>query len=169
MALPTQRIRDEHAALWPRIQQFRQTASQAGDLPSDQLKAAIEEAYLFLENRVIPHARAEDQVLYPVIARIVGSDLATRGMTRDHVEVGTLANELGLLRVELSEDEEPPREVVEEARRILYGLYALIKGHIDKEEEIFLTLVDANISEAETRPIFDRMDAVSKQNRFQVA
>ncbi len=167
MPLPTERLRNEHNALLPNIEELKLVAHDVATAPADELRDALEEAYLFLENKLIPHARAEDQVLYPVIARILGSDKAMIGMTRDHVEVGTLANELGILRVELV-DSEPTVEQKREIQSALYGLYALIKHHFAKEEELYLPILDRNLTEEECGRLFEELDAVSTNTRFQV-
>lgn len=169
MTLPTQKLRDEHAHLLPEIEKLRIVADEIDTAPPDELRDALEGAYLFLENHLIPHARAEDRVLYPAVARVLGSEHATETMTRDHVEVGTLANELGVLRVELVDDEEPTRNVRSEARRVLYGLYALVKAHFAKEEEIYLPLLDRTMTAAEFERLYEAMEAVSRDSRFQVA
>ena len=168
MTLPTQRLRDEHAGLLPNIECMKQLAHDVITAPADEVRDGLEEAYLFLEHKLIPHARAEDRVLYPVIARMLGSDRAMLGMTRDHVEVGTLSNELGILRVELVDDEEPPTETKQEIQRVLYGLYTLIKHHFAKEEELYLPLLDGNLSEEETMKLFQEMERVSRNSRFQI-
>jgi iron-sulfur cluster repair protein YtfE (RIC family) len=169
MTLPTQKLRDEHAGLLPDIEKLRRLADELETAPPDDLRVGLEDAYLFLENHLIPHARAEDRILYPEVARLLGSPRATDTMTRDHVEVGTLANELGVLRVELVEEDEPTHEVRNEARRVLYGLYALLKVHFAKEEELYLPVLDRNLTEDEFNRLYESMGAVGRDTRFQVA
>jgi hemerythrin-like domain-containing protein len=168
MALPTQRLRDEHASFLPHVESLKTTAVDMARAPVAELRPALEDAYLFLENHLMPHARAEDQVLYPEVARLLGSEKSTASMTRDHVEIGTLANELGILRVELVDDEEPARELLDEIRRVLYGLHALIKAHFAKEEELYLPLIDGNLTEDQAEVLFDAMGAIGKHQRFSV-
>lgn len=168
MTLPTQRLRAEHAELLPKVEALKDLAHDVGVAPIDELRRGLESAYLFLENDLIPHARAEDQVLYPAIARILGSEKAMQGMTQDHVEVGTLANELGVLRVELVDDEEQAAELLREIRRVLYGLYALLKHHFAKEEDIYLPVIDRDATEGEAASLMDAMEAVSRNSRFSV-
>jgi iron-sulfur cluster repair protein YtfE (RIC family) len=168
MTLPTQRLRDEHAGLLPNIESLKQLAHDVVTAPADELRDGLEEAYLFLEHKLIPHARAEDRILYPAIAKVLGSGRAMEGMTREHVEVGTLSNELGILRVELVDDEEPATELKHEIQRVLYGLYTLLKYHIAKEEELYLPLLDGNLSEEETTKLFEEMERVSRDSRFQI-
>ena len=169
MTLPTQKLRDEHAHLLSGVEELRVVADNIDTTPAEELREALEDAYLFLENHVIPHARAEDRVLYPAVARALGSPHATDTMTRDHVEVGTLANELGVVRMEVVDDQEPPPAVRREARRVLYGLYALVKVHFAKEEEIYLPLLDRTMSAGEFNQLYEAMEAVGRDSRFQVA
>jgi iron-sulfur cluster repair protein YtfE (RIC family) len=84
----------------------------------------IEEAYNFLTHHLIPHAQAEDKALYPMVQKAMGSTQATATMSRDHVEVGRLTEELGTLRVhstQLSITFDQARAL----RRVLYGLYTV--------------------------------------------
>lgn len=46
-------------------------------------------------------------------------------------------------------------------RRILYGLYALVQLHFNKEEEIYLPLLDAQLSPEEGQALFASMGAVA--------
>jgi hemerythrin-like domain-containing protein len=169
VTLPTRKLRDEHAGLLPDIEMLRRLADDLDTMSPADLRAGLENAYLFLENHLIPHARAEDRILYPEVARLLGGDRATETMTRDHVEVGTLANELGVLRVELVESDAPTRDLLNEARRVLYGLFALLKVHFAKEEEVYLPMIDRSLSEAQFNELYEAMEAVGRSSRFQVA
>ena len=48
-------------------------------------------------------------------------------------------------------------------RRVLYGLYALVKVHFAKEEEVYLPLLDARLAEGEAHAMFEAMEAVAKE------
>ena len=43
-------------------------------------------------------------------------------------------------------------------RRVLYGLYALVKVHFAKEEELYLPLLDERLSPEEARAMFEAME-----------
>jgi Hemerythrin HHE cation binding domain len=83
-------------------------------------------------------------------------------MSRDHVEVGRLTDELASLRSELSRPTlgEAPAKAL---RRVLYGLYALVKLHFAKEEEIYLPLLDARLSAEAARHMFEAMEQAGRQ------
>jgi iron-sulfur cluster repair protein YtfE (RIC family) len=156
MTLITQRLRDEHRHLLPHVEQLRSTADSVGDAPPDVVQRKVEECYEFLAHHLIPHAQAEEYALYPVVGKVLGASEATATMSRDHVEVSRLTEELGRLRTALS------GEAIEQARakalrRVLYGLYTLVEVHFAKEEEIYLPLLDARLSPAEADELFESM------------
>ena len=50
----------------------------------------MEQAYNFLTRHLSAHAHAEEAALYPMVQKIMGSDLSTSTMVRDHVEIARL-------------------------------------------------------------------------------
>jgi iron-sulfur cluster repair protein YtfE (RIC family) len=109
-----------------------------------------------LIHQLIPHAQAEEQVLYPAVGRLLRALEATETMSRDHLEVIRLTEELEALRLHLfyaplSESDE------QTLRRVLYGLYAIIKLHLAKEEEIYLPILEARLSAEEVDHLVEAM------------
>ena len=48
-------------------------------------------------------------------------------------------------------------------RQVLYGLYALVKVHFAKEEEVYLPLLDARLSAAEAHQMFEAMETAAHE------
>ena len=48
-------------------------------------------------------------------------------------------------------------------RRVLYGLYALIKVHFDEEEMIYLPLLDVRLTPGATNDLFEAMEGAAKE------
>ena len=46
-----------------------------------------------------------------------------------------------------------------ELRRVLYGLYAVVKLHFAKEEEVYLPLLDRELTADEAQALFERMES----------
>lgn len=160
MAALTQPLREEHKELLPHIESFRAAADAIGSAPVDVVRGQVDEVYDFLRHHLLPHAQAEEQALYPVVGKVMGALEATGTMSRDHVEVGRLTEELGSLRMQLAEGTiEGSR--AQALRRVLYGLYALVKVHFAKEEEVYLPLLDARLSPEEAREMFEAMEAAA--------
>jgi iron-sulfur cluster repair protein YtfE (RIC family) len=157
----TQPLRDEHKELLVRFESLRTVADSAGDVSSEEVRRGVDEVDEFLTQHLIPHAQAEEGALYPVVARIMGAPQATATMSRDHVEVGRLTEELKLLRPRLSGAAIGSAEA-KGLRRVLYGLYALVKVHFAKEEEVYLPILDAHLGPQEAHRMFEAMEEAAK-------
>jgi iron-sulfur cluster repair protein YtfE (RIC family) len=156
MVLLTQPLRDEHQELLPYVEQLRTVADGVGSAAVDSLRLGIDEVYEFLSRHLMPHAQAEESALYPVVQRVMGAPEATATMSRDHVEISRLTDDLGVLRTDLA-GAPSDTALAPELRRVLYGLYTLVKVHFAKEEEVYLPLLDARLSEAEADDLFASM------------
>jgi iron-sulfur cluster repair protein YtfE (RIC family) len=157
----TDPIRTEHSHLRPHVRQLRELADRVGELTLPALRAGVAQAHAFLASHLIPHARAEDRTLYPVVAGLMGATDATRTMSRDHVEVVLLTEQLASLRAAL-EAGAPDAQQVKALRRVLYGLHAIVELHFAKEEEIYLPLLDRGLSEEGARELFLAMQSPSQ-------
>ncbi len=89
-----QPLRDEHAELLPRIEAIRRVADAVGVASPASLREQVAGVYEFLAEHLIPHAKAEDEALYPEVERAMGAPGATATMRRDHVEVLDLTEQL---------------------------------------------------------------------------
>jgi len=160
MSLPTQPLRDEHKDLLPHIEALKAAADSIGIASAGTVRQKVDEAHDFLAHHLLPHAEAEEQALYPVVARVMGALEATATMSRDHVEVGRLVAELGRLKAGLS-GRAPDATTERDLRAVLYGLSALVKVHFAKEEEVYLPILDRSLSEPEARAMFEAMEAAA--------
>lgn len=158
----TQPLRDEHKELIPHIEQILDVANSIPDAPLEQIRDGVQEVYEFLAYHLIPHAQAEDAALYPAVQKVLGSPDATRTMSRDHVEVGRYIEELAALRENLL-----PQNF-KSLQRVLYGLYALVKVHFAKEEEVYLPILEERLSADEARKMFEAMENAASQAKFAV-
>jgi hypothetical protein len=89
----TQPLHEEHLNLLSRIDALRSAADlvEEGMLTATSRRSILD-SYHFLVHEVIPHAQAEDRVIYPVIQLIMGSDQATATMSRDHEDIAGLTS-----------------------------------------------------------------------------
>lgn len=164
MSHPTQPLRDEHQELLPSIDALRTVADSVGEVPVAVLRHQLDAAYEFLAYHLMPHAQAEEQVLYPAVAKVLGAPEATATMSRDHTEISRLTAELASLRSQLAEA--ATYSTLEKAlRRVLYGLYTLIKLHFAKEEEVYLSLLDARLPPDDTQRMLAAMARAAQEAR----
>jgi iron-sulfur cluster repair protein YtfE (RIC family) len=153
----TQPLHDEHKELILHIERMREVADNLPDASPDQVWAGVQEVYEFLAYHLIPHAQAEEAALYPVVQRVLGSPDSTRTMSRDHVEVNRYVEELDGLR------QNPSTQDRKALQRVLYGLYALVKVHFAKEEEVYLPILDERLSAEQAGEMFEALEAAAGQ------
>lgn len=152
-----QPLKDEHQELLPDIEFLREAGILVeGSSEADVLRA-VEDAHNFLVHHLIPHAMAEDRVLYPTIERVMGAPGATATMSRDHVEVGSLTRKLGALKDKIADSGATETDLTE-IQRLLFGLYGIVKLHFDKEEEIYVPVLEQNLSPGEAAEMFEAME-----------
>ena len=160
MTTLTQPLRDEHKELYPHVERILQAADLVGEAPVAELRGAVEEVYDFLAHHLVPHAQAEEAALYPVVQQVLGSPDATRTMTRDHVEVGQYVADLADLKKGLTGATLTAAQS-KSLRRVLYGVYGLVKVHFAKEEEVYLPILDRRLSPEAARDMFEKMEAAA--------
>ncbi|HEX5480452.1 MAG TPA: hemerythrin domain-containing protein [Dehalococcoidia bacterium] len=161
MTTATEPLREEHKELIPHIEALLAAADAIDTDSADALRAKVDDSYAFLIHGLIPHAQAEERALYPVIGRLLGAPEATGTMSRDHVEVMRLTDQLRDARKQL--DGPAPADVDADLRRILYGLYALVHVHFAKEEEVYLPILDRGLSPEDARKMFEAMEAAAAE------
>jgi iron-sulfur cluster repair protein YtfE (RIC family) len=152
---PTDPLRARHRDLVAKVDELRAAAAGAGDLDRAAVLARVAGSIAFLDKGLLPHARAEEESLYPLVERTLGSPGCTATMRRDHVEIARMAEALRFLEARLRNN--PTRETIEALRRLLYGLHAVVMLHFAKEEELYLPLLDRELPEEAAEDLVEGM------------
>jgi hypothetical protein len=108
--------------------ELRSTARRLPGLDSAERLGAVADLVTFLHEQVEPHTRVDEQVLYPELEARLGSPLAAAAIAYDHLAIRAWIAKLA------SADEDD----VETLQELLYGLDALIRVHLWKEDELFV-------------------------------
>jgi heavy metal translocating P-type ATPase len=136
------RYQDEHRRLRPMVDDVRTVADRLDDLPPATALEELRRVRRFLEHDLLPHEDAEETIVYPAIGRVLGSEDPMASMSRGHMEIHHLSRVLAQLVDDLP-DEGPGEDDLVELRRVLYGLFAVLRLHFAQEDEAYLTLVDS--------------------------
>lgn len=142
----TDAFREEHAALLEHIEQLRALAARLPGMSPAEREAALRPITDFLRGSLVPHAEAEEHVLYPAVAAALGHPEATATMISDHRAI--------VSRIEALTATRP--DDADRLQELLYGLYALLIVHFHKEEDDYLPLLERRPPE-ELEAIFQRM------------
>jgi CBS domain-containing protein len=130
----------EHGDLAPGINRIHAIASAAGTMsPWDWSSAALE-VIDWTRAVLRPHAAWEDAWLYPEIAGRAGSPWATKLMTFEHQQILDVARKLEADRALMRQ--EPGRDETVELQGCLFALEALLRAHIEREQEVLMPLLE---------------------------
>lgn len=146
---PTEPFRREHEALLEHIDHLPQAAREMPELSEEERDLLRRRILDFLRGTLLPHAKAEEDVLYPEWAALVGFADAAVPMVHDHEAI--VARIERLEAADISD--------IDTLQKLLYGLYALISVHFRKEEDLQLPAFDAAPDVAER--VLARMSAAT--------
>lgn len=127
-------LRSEHRRLQPLAELLRRTACLVEKADVRAVRRACDDCYTLLSKQIIPHVAAQSVALAAVI------DSEVSALSRDTRELVTLTHELGVLRGRLTTSTSAPQ--ADDLRRVLFGLYAVIRLQFVKTEEVYLPMLD---------------------------
>ena len=139
-------LRAEHDAVLPLIEKIRSSADGLSTFACDL--APVRSLLDRLEGELLPHERADEALLVPLVDRVLGGTDATAAMSRTHAEIEHQVSKLRRLLVGLDSETTQPEDIVE-LRRLLYGLYAVLRLHNAQEEEGAFSLVPGGAENAQ--------------------
>lgn len=127
-------LRDEHRRLQPLAEGLRRTACLVEKADVRAVRRACDNSYTLLSKQIIPHLAMQSVALAAVI------DSEVSALSRDTRELVTLTHELGVLRARLTTS--TSALPADELRRVLFGLYALVRLQFVKTEDVYLPMLD---------------------------
>nr|WP_297425928.1 heavy metal translocating P-type ATPase [uncultured Actinotalea sp.] len=137
------RLWGEHDAVLPVVEEVRAVADalEEPEGPDEAADLSGARALLVrLEEDVLPHELHDEAVLVPMLTRALGGHDATAALSRTHAEIEQEVVRLRHLLDGLPDPEASADDVVE-LRRVLYGLYAVLRLHDALERESAAGLV----------------------------
>lgn len=141
------RLRADHEATYAVVEDVCATAD---DLSAEAPDIAPVERLLHrLGTDLLPHERDDEELLVPLVARALGSG-ATASLSRTHAEIEHQVARLQRLLEELESEDVQPDDIVE-LRRLLYGLYGVLRLHNAQEDETAFSLLPTVAAAVPTR------------------
>ena len=133
-----QQLKTQHDATLGVVEQIRAVAD--GLSTQDRDLTPVRTLQSKLELVLLPHERADEELLVPLVGRAFGGAPATTALSRTHAEI---EHQVGRLRrlLDALEGEAVTAEDVTEFRRLLYGLYGILRLHNAMENEGAFSLI----------------------------
>jgi len=134
--IDVEQLRREHTALLPLLDQIRDFADRLPKLSGGAIAGELARVIDALDERLLPHERADDLEVYARLAPLLGGEDPLAAMSGAHREIFRMVRSLRQTVADL------PREgtnamQVQAIQRLLYGLEAIGRLHCAQEEELF--------------------------------
>jgi heavy metal translocating P-type ATPase len=128
------RLYAQHQSVRPIVEQVRAVADTLNrpDRDLEPVRALLGR----LQNDLLPHERAEEAELVPILAKTLGGADPTGAISRTHAEI-----EHYIRRLNRTLDGATDPDNIADLHRLLYGLYAILRLHNAQEEEAAFSLV----------------------------
>lgn len=145
-------LRAQHEASLVVVEEIRAVADQISTQAPDlvPVRGLLDR----LRTVLLTHEHADQAQLVPLVARALGAP-ATYALTRTHAEIEHQVGRLGRLLGDIPDEGAQPEDMVE-VRRLLYGLYGVLRLHNAQEDETAHSLLPP--AEA-SRPVSSRPPA----------
>ncbi|MFO7549608.1 MAG: heavy metal translocating P-type ATPase [Acidimicrobiia bacterium] len=135
------RLKAEHLQLMPRLDEISRVADRLDRLDPEEAMSELRRVDRFVQDELIPHERADDREIYPILAGLLGGEDPMATMSLSHGEIFRLA---GLLHRQVADVTTNGAESMDvfDLRRTMYGLHAVLQLHFAQEEELYESLDD---------------------------
>ncbi|WP_260436049.1 heavy metal translocating P-type ATPase [Burkholderia sp. Bp9143] len=131
-----EQLKREHTALSPLLDQIRDLADRMPQLPAATLTGELARLIDSLDERLLPHERADDRDVYTRLAPLLGGEDPLAAMSGAHREIFRMVRSLRQMAADSPRDG-PDAMQVQAMQRLLYGLEAIVRLHCAQEEELF--------------------------------
>jgi hypothetical protein len=136
----------EHLDLVRGINRIHDVACEIGHRPSFELSAHLLGVLQWLDVTLEPHVAWEEAWLYPEIDARIGTAWATRAARFDHQQIREMARRLRSDQASLSSRQSGDLQA--DIRCHLFGLEALLRAHIEREERYLMPLLQDDPGQA---------------------
>jgi hypothetical protein len=140
----------EHRDLVRGINRIHEVACEIGHRSSFELSAHLLGVLQWLDVTLEPHVAWEEVWLYPEVDARIGTAWATRAARFDHQQIRELAGRIRSDQALLSSQRSG--DLHADTRCHLFGLEALLRAHIEREERYLIPLLEDEPSQGQPNP-----------------
>ncbi|MEO6397339.1 MAG: hemerythrin domain-containing protein [Tepidiformaceae bacterium] len=157
-------LREARAPLTDGLRQLQLAAVAVESAEAPVALAALETAIAYLRNTFLPVAEAEEFTLYIAVDGVLGAVGAADVMKAQHASIAVMTEDLGKV-VAATRADDDVQAYARYLLPLLHGLYALIRAHLEAEDDVYLALLDLHVSESQVTMIVDNIERISAARR----
>ena len=133
-------VQHEHSDLAAGIEHIHATACELAALPADRMSGRVLEVSHWIDHVLKPHMLWEETWLLPQVDHRAHTPWLARLVRFDHRQIIRRAEALASDRVRLTHG--PERDATADTRCDLFAIEALLRAHLEREEQFLLPLLD---------------------------
>lgn len=154
-------LREARRTLHDGLRQLQFAAGAVQEAEPAIALGALDDALRYLQAVYLPIAHAEEFTMFPAIDGVLGSIGSTEVMVAQHASIGAMVSDLA----HVTEAARAAQDVSAHARYflpLLFGIYALIRAHLEAEDDIYLSLLDQHLSESQVGVIVENLGRIAR-------
>jgi soluble P-type ATPase len=134
----TRQLRSDHARLRLVLDDVRAVADNLAEGTTTEALTVLRRLTGRLQETIVAHELIDETRIYPELAERLGGEDPLAPMSRVHLEIFHLVDQLERIATG-AEHRVDPADVTD-ARRLLYALDAIVRLHLSQEEELLLAV-----------------------------
>jgi len=123
-------------------------------------QAALDAALKYLQEQFLPLSRAEEFTLFIAMDGATGMTDSCQVMKAQHTTIMRMVGDLAQA-IEAARTDADFEAYAKYLHPLLYGLYALCRAHLESEDDAYLPILDAVLSESQVTMIVDNSHRIA--------
>ena len=152
---------EHHGMIEPHVDRLPELAEMIGRVTPEAFSHSFQEECSFIIGRLVPHMEAIETTLYGRLEQIMDGRHSMAPMRREHEQLRGLFASLCEYSEHVAAGTMSTGDEIG-LRRVLYRLFAILKVHL-AEEELYLAVLDHNLSAAEKDRLARGIDHASAE------
>ncbi len=156
-------LRDLRKDLYPGLNTLMVAANAVGSAEYPIAVKALDGALAYLQDQILPTSRAEEFTLFIAVDGVTGAVDSCQVMKAQHTSIMRMTGDLAQA-IEAAKTDGDVAAYAKYLHPLLYGLYAFVRAHLESEDDVYLPLLDAALSESQVGVLVDNITRVAAGN-----
>jgi hemerythrin-like domain-containing protein len=153
-------LRELRARLHDGLRQLHVAAEGVESAEPRVALAAAERASEYARKVLGPYSHAEEYTMFPAVDGVLGTRGACQVMVAQHASLAAISQDLERV-LEAASRSGDLAEYKRFLLPLLHGLYAAARSHLEAEDDAYLPLLDAHLSESQVGVIVDNIERIA--------